>query len=177
VSGHSGRALFLWLWRGYLRPHGGWLALAMLFMAAEGASLGLFASRMEPMFDDVFVEPRPGAIWTVGLSIAGIFVLRALASATHKVLLTRVNEMTAASLQRDLLAHLMTLDTPFHQSHPPGVLIERVQGDVQAIKTAWTGPGSSPGSGGTRSRWRRSWRWRSRWTGAGLWWRWWGCRC
>ncbi|HVG43103.1 MAG TPA: ABC transporter ATP-binding protein [Longimicrobium sp.] len=139
MSEHSGRALFLWLWRGYLRPHWGWLALALLFMAAEGASLGLFASRMEPMFDDVFVEARPGAIWAVGLSIAGIFVLRAVASATHKILLTRVNEVTAASLQRDLLRHLMTLDGGFHQAHPPGFLIERVQGDVQAVKSAWTG--------------------------------------
>jgi subfamily B ATP-binding cassette protein MsbA len=138
VTEHSSRALFLWLWRGYLKPHWGWLALALLFMAGEGASLGLFASRMEPMFDDVFVASRPGAIWTVGLSIAGIFVLRAVASATHKVLLTRVNERTAASLQRDLLRHLMTLDGGFHQEHPPGFLIERVQGDVQAVKTAWT---------------------------------------
>ncbi|EYD76521.1 Efflux ABC transporter, transmembrane ATP-binding protein [Rubellimicrobium mesophilum DSM 19309] len=139
MTEHSSRALFLWLWRGYLRAHLGWLALAILFMAVEGGSFGLFASRMEPMFDDVFIEGRPGAIWTVGLSIAGIFVLRALSSTTYKVLLTRVNELTAASLQRDLMAHLMTLDAPFHQSHPPGVLIERVQGDVQAIKTAWTG--------------------------------------
>ena len=138
MTEHSSRALFLWLWRGYLKPHWGWLTLALLFMAAEGGSLGLFASRMEPMFDDVFIQSRPGAIWTVGLSIAGTFVLRAVASATHKILLTRVNELTAASLQRDLLAHLMTLDGPFHQSHPPGVLIERVQGDVQAIKSAWT---------------------------------------
>ena len=52
--------------------------------------------------------------------------------------MTLVAERTAAALRDDLLAHLMTLDGGFHQSHPPGMLIERVQGDVTAIRTVWT---------------------------------------
>ncbi|TNC51830.1 ABC transporter ATP-binding protein [Rubellimicrobium rubrum] len=134
----SPRNLFGWLWRGYLRPHWRWMGLGLLLMAIEGATLGLFASRMEPMFDDVFVQGNQGAIWTVGLSIAGIFALRALSSAAQKVVITRVNEQVAASLRRDLMRHLMTLDSVFHLRHPPGTLIERVQGDVQATNSVWT---------------------------------------
>ena len=134
----TGRGHFAWLWTGYLRPHWRLLAVAILLLAAEGASLGLFASRMEPMFNDVFVAGHPGAIWTVGLSIAGIFALRAVASAAHKVVMTRINEGAAASIRRDLLGHLMVLDSAFHQRHSPGGLIERVQGDVQAVNSAWT---------------------------------------
>ncbi|TNC73121.1 ABC transporter ATP-binding protein [Rubellimicrobium roseum] len=107
-------------------------------MAVEGASLGLFARFIEPMFDRVFVAREEGAIWTVGLAIAGIFVLRAFTAAGHRVILARVNERASAVLRRDLLGHLMALDADFHQAHPPGVLIERVQGDVQALGGVWT---------------------------------------
>lgn len=129
--------LFGWLWRGYMARHWPMLALAMVFMAVEGASLGLFAWMMAPMFDDIFVEGRPGAIWFVGLVIVGIFLTRALTSMAQRILMTRITERTAADLRADLLGHLMTLDTSFHQAHPPGMLIERVQGDVAAIRTVW----------------------------------------
>ena len=132
------RGLFAWLWRGYLRRHRASLGLAMGLMAVEGASLGFLASRMEPMFDDVFVSRVPGAIWGVGLSIAALFALRAVCGAAQKVVLARVAERSAAALRRDLLGHLMALDGPFHQRHAPGVLIERVQGDVGAIGSVWT---------------------------------------
>ncbi|MFC5566509.1 ABC transporter ATP-binding protein [Rubellimicrobium aerolatum] len=110
----------------------------MGLMALEGASLGLFARGVQPMFDRVFVAREPGAIWVVGLTIAGIFALRAVAGAGQKVILTRVNERAAAGLRRDLLGHLMRLDGAFHRDHPPGVLIERVGGDVQALGSIWT---------------------------------------
>jgi subfamily B ATP-binding cassette protein MsbA len=130
--------LFRWLWRGYLSAHWRPLLLALLLMAAEGASLGLFASQMQPMFDDVFVAGEPGAGLRVGLAILGVFLLRAVASTGHKVLMTRIAERTAAALRRDLLRHMLTLDGGFFQAHPPGQLIERVQGDVQAIHTIWS---------------------------------------
>lgn len=129
--------LFRWLWTRYLRRHWGGLALAMLLMALEGSMLGLVSYMMRPMFDQVFVEGQPGAIWWVGFGMLAIFVLRGLASAGQKIALTRIQSRTAAEIRSDLLGHLMTLDGDFHQSHPPGNLIERVQGDVGAINDVW----------------------------------------
>jgi ATP-binding cassette, subfamily B, bacterial MsbA len=136
-SPEEARGLFLWLWRGYLRRNWRWLVLALLLMAVEGASLGLFARAIEPMFDLVFIEQRPGAIWAVGLAIFGIFALRGVTSLASKLVMTRSNERTASRIRRDLLSHLMTLDGGFHGRHPPGVLIERVQGDVGAVNSVW----------------------------------------
>ncbi len=127
-----------WLWRHYLRPHWRWLALAAVFMAIEGGSLALFAAATEPMFDRAFVQREDGALWTVGLTIMAIFVARSLTSMGQRVVLTRINETTAAHLRGDLLGHLMRLDLVFHQAHPPGTLIERVQGDVAAINRVWS---------------------------------------
>ncbi len=131
--------LFLWLWRGYLARHWRWLAVALVLMAIEGGSLGLFASMMKPMFDDIFVQGRSTALWVVGIVVMGIFVVRAGTSLGQRVLMTSIRERTAAHLRADLLSHLMRLDGGFHQANPPGYLIERVQGDVSAINQIWSG--------------------------------------
>jgi len=132
------RRLFQWLWSGYLRHQKYWLAAAMFFMALEGSMLGLISLVMKPMFDSVFVGGQSSAIWPVAIAILAIFLTRAIASMTQHVLLTRVTERTAADIRLGLLGHLMTLDTTFHQTNPPGYLIERVQGDVQSINQVWT---------------------------------------
>ncbi|WP_240516791.1 ABC transporter ATP-binding protein [Marivivens niveibacter] len=111
----------------------------MLFMMIEGSMLGLLSMVIRPMFDSVFIEGQSGAIWMVGLAVMGIFTVRAISSVVQKVMIKRVSEKTNASMRMDMLRHLMWLDTSFHQNHPPGHLIERVQGDVNAIGQVWTG--------------------------------------
>jgi subfamily B ATP-binding cassette protein MsbA len=133
------RGLFGWIWRGYLHRHWRLLSVAVLFMAIEGSMLGAIAWAMRPMFDDVFMAGDTRALWWVGFGILGIFLVRALASVIQKVLLTRISERTAAAIRADMLDHLMSLDTAFHQTNPPGYLIERVQGDVLAVNQVWNG--------------------------------------
>lgn len=130
--------LIRWLWKGYLRHQKIWLGSAVFFMALEGSMLGLISLVMRPMFDSVFVGGNAAAIWPVGIAILIIFCTRAVASVGQHVLLTRVSERAAADIRLGLLGHLMKLDSTFHQSNPPGYLIERVQGDVQAINQVWT---------------------------------------
>jgi len=126
-----------WLWRGYMRRHWRLMALGLVLMAVEGGSLGLLAWMIGPMFDEVFVARRTGAIWTVGLVILAIFVTRALTSVAQRIIMVRLSETAAAEIRGDLLAHLMALDGGFHRDHPPGTLIERVQGDVGVTTAIW----------------------------------------
>lgn len=130
-------ALIKWLWQGYLRKHIWLLLAALLFMTFEGATMGALSWIMQPMFDTVFVEGNSGALGWVGGAIMAIFVIRAFASIAQKVCLAYVSQMTAADIRNDLLARLMTQDSSFHQSHPPGFLIQRVQSDVQAVNDVW----------------------------------------
>jgi len=55
----------------------------------------------------------------------------------QKVLLTRVAQRTAADLRIDLLDRMMQQDGAFHQNHPPGFLVQRVQSDVNAVSDVW----------------------------------------
>ena len=136
-SNHSSKELLAWLWRGYLRKHTGMLAVAVVFMIIEGSMLGALAYMMEPMFDDVFVAGDSGMLFVVGFVLIGIFVIRAFSGVLQKVLLARISERTAAEVRNDLLGHMMKQDGAFHQSHPPGYLIQRVQTDVAQINNVW----------------------------------------
>ncbi|SLN23742.1 Lipid A export ATP-binding/permease protein MsbA [Pseudooctadecabacter jejudonensis] len=128
-----------WLWRRYLSRHWPLLAVALVLMIMEGGTFGVLSYMMKPMFDDVFIGGQSGAIWIVGAIIFGLFLTRAVTSVAQRVILKRVAEQSSADIRTDLLRHLMQLDTAFHQHNPPGTLIERVQGDVQALGRVWTG--------------------------------------
>ncbi|MFP7673883.1 ABC transporter ATP-binding protein [Marivita sp. S0852] len=131
------KGLLLWVWRGYLAKHWRLLIVAMVFMALEGGMFGALSYMMKPMFDRVFVGGDADAILWVGLIFLGIFVVRAVASIVQKVLLTRISQLSVADIRQDLLAHLMVLDTAYHQTHSPGYLMQRVEGDVDAISKVW----------------------------------------
>ena len=129
--------LLRWIWRDYLKKHTGTVMIAVFFMAIEGSTLGALARLMEPMFDTVFVAGKSEALKWVGLVLVVIFVLRAVAGVVQKVLLTKVSQMTAADMRLDLLERMMQQDGAFHQSHPPGFLVQRVQSDVNAVNDVW----------------------------------------
>ncbi len=129
--------LIKWLWRKFLSKHIGLLLVALVFMSIEGSMLGALSWMMQPMFDNVFLEGDADALLWVGLVIMGVFVARALASIGQKVILTLISQRTAAELRTSLLARLMRLDNSFHQAHPPGYLIQRLQADVIQINSVW----------------------------------------
>ncbi|MCR9127250.1 MAG: ABC transporter ATP-binding protein/permease [Rhodobacteraceae bacterium] len=136
-SGGSARVLLAWLWRGYLHKHLGLLGIALIFMLIEGSMVGAISYMMQPMFDDVFVAGNEAALRWVSLAMLGIFAVRAVAGVAQKVLLTRIAQLTAADLRLDLLNRLIRQDGAFHQTHPPGFLIQRVQSDVDAVNMVW----------------------------------------
>ncbi|SEQ46158.1 ATP-binding cassette, subfamily B/ATP-binding cassette, subfamily B, MsbA [Loktanella sp. DSM 29012] len=129
--------MFRWLWRTYLRRHRKLLIAAVLLMSMEGAMLGLLSYLIKPMFDDVFIAGQTTALWGVGIAIMLIFVVRAVTSAGQKILMMRASQRAAAAMRTDLLDHLMTLDSAYHQVNPPGQLIERVQSDVTVVNNSW----------------------------------------
>ncbi len=137
VKPKSTRELMGWLWRGYLRHYMPLLALAIMFMLIEGGTVGGLSYMMQPMFDQVFVAGNTDALFWVALAFFVIFTLRGMASVGQKVILSKISQTSAAHLRKDMLARLIRQDPSFHQIHPPGFLIQRVQSDVGAINQVW----------------------------------------
>ncbi len=133
----SSRELIGWLWRGYLRHHMGLLSIAVFFMLLEGATVGGLSYMMQPMFDLVFVAGDKGALPWVAVAFFAIFCMRAISSVTQKVVLAQISQKSEAHMRLDMLDRLIHQDASFHQTHPPGLLIQRVQADVLAINRVW----------------------------------------
>ncbi|MEX0366991.1 MAG: ABC transporter ATP-binding protein [Ruegeria sp.] len=133
----SSAELMGWLWRNYLRMRMGLLAIALLFMVIEGSMVGAISYMMQPMFDEIFVNGNSSALGWVSVAFFVIFSVRGLAGVCQKVLLSRISQETQAHLRMDLLGRLIRQDTSFHQTHPPGFLIQRVQSDVGAVNHVW----------------------------------------
>ena len=133
----SSRELMGWVWRDYVRRHVPMIAVAMVFMILEGGMVGATSYMLQPMFDEVFVKGNSGALGWVSVTFLVIFIIRGVAGGIQKVMLTSVSQKTAAQLRLDLLNRLTRQDTAFHQTHPPGFLIQRIQTDVHSVNDVW----------------------------------------
>ena len=129
--------LFAWLWNKYLREHRWLLTVVIVLMMIEGSMIGGLAWMMQPLFDNVFGGQSYTQLWGVAAIVLGLFLSRGILSVTHRVLMTKIARFSVAELQNDLLSHLLRLDMAFFNKHAPGYLIERVQGDVQAVAQTW----------------------------------------
>lgn len=133
----NSRQLIAWLWKNFLYKYVWFLVAAVVLMSIEGSMLGALSWMMQPMFDGIFVEGDSGALWLVGGLVLVIFATRAFSSVGQQVLMTHISQKTAADLRTSLLKRLMRLDNAFHQEHPPGYLIQRLQADVLTINSVW----------------------------------------
>ncbi len=131
------RGLFLWLWRGFLNNHKWILIGAALLMVLEGSTLGLISYMMQPMFDSAFASGDSATLMSIGVIFALIFFVRGATSIGHKVMMATVAQRAAGDLRNQLVQRLMRQDNAFHQIHPPGYLIQRVQSDVASINGVW----------------------------------------
>nr|WP_237072506.1 ABC transporter ATP-binding protein [Pseudaestuariivita rosea] len=133
----GGIELFKWLWHSYLKKYKWWLGVAIILMSIEGAMMGVFVLLIQSMIDQGLQGDEPTLLWIIAAAILATFSIRAITGILNKLLMTYIVERTTLKVQRNLTRHLMTLDTLFHQSHSPGYLIERVQGDVRSVNTVW----------------------------------------
>jgi ATP-binding cassette subfamily B protein/subfamily B ATP-binding cassette protein MsbA len=133
---HS-RRLFGRLWRGYLRQHTGLMAVAFVVMAIEGSTLAALSWLLKPLFDTMVAKGGSASLSWVGVAILCLFLIRAVTSVVSRLLLMMVSQRSTTAMQVDLLRHVLTLDQSFFQANSPGSLIERVQGDTQAIQNIW----------------------------------------
>ncbi len=126
---------YLNLLRQYLRPQWPrvvWLGILLL--------LGIGLQLLNPQILRAFIDSATanGALDGL-LQLAGIFIGVAFAIQLASVAATWLGEnvgWTATNaLRKDLADHCLRLDLAFHKKRTPGELIERIDGDVDALST------------------------------------------
>lgn len=117
----------------YVKPQKLHVVLLVLVLTAS-IGLQLLMPRILRDFIDMALT---GSSYFILLRRALLFFAIVLLTQLASILATYLSEWvawTATNLLRvDLAEHCLRLDMAFHQSHPPGALIERVEGDVDAL--------------------------------------------
>lgn len=124
---------YLQLLARHLRPQGGRVAVLAALVAASIA-LQLAGPQLVKTFIDRAVAGRPAGEL---VRIAGVFIGLTVTHqgvAVGAAYLAETIGWTATNrLRAELTAHVLALDLGFHERHPPGALIERIDGDVSAL--------------------------------------------
>lgn len=133
----NSRSILRWMWRDYLSEHRVIFVIAFVLMVIEGAMLAALSYVVQPMFDHIFIAGDRGAIPWIATAIAAIFLIRAFAGFGQKTLMQLAGLRVIAAMQQKMVRHILTLDSAYFQSHPPGTLIERVRGDTSVANNVW----------------------------------------
>jgi len=116
----------------YLRPHRKRVALLASFLLATIA-MQVLTPQLVRIFIDRATSPEGGAIGLLTL----VYVIAVLLQQGFAVVTAWRSEqlgwITTNELRIDLMAHCLGLDPAFHEAHPPGELIERVDGDLNGL--------------------------------------------
>ncbi len=116
-----------------LKPH---LRLAVVLGILLAASIGLQLAN--PQIIRYFIDAaQAGAAISRLMQAAALFFVFALIQQAFSILAAYVSEnlawKTTNALRLDLAEHCLGLDLSFHNTHNPGELIERLDGDVTAL--------------------------------------------
>jgi ABC-type multidrug transport system fused ATPase/permease subunit len=124
------------LLRRYLIPQR-WAVLWMAVLLLAHTASEVSGPQMMRQFVDLALagDTAPRALTQTGLLLLSILVLKAATGILASYWSRRVAWVATNGLRADLSAHLLRLDLDFFQAHPPGELLERVDGDVGALGT------------------------------------------
>jgi ATP-binding cassette, subfamily B, bacterial len=117
----------------YLRPQ--WpRATALAGLLVVGIALQLLRPQIVAAFIDAAVGGAPGERLAAGAALfLGVAALGQVVAVAETYLATNVGQQATNALRADLALHCLRLDPQFHNTHTPGELIERVDGDVDLL--------------------------------------------
>jgi ABC-type multidrug transport system fused ATPase/permease subunit len=122
----------------YVKPV--WLGLVLLALLLA-ANIGL--QLLNPWIARAFIDGARAevpleSLTLTALAFLAVAILIQVASVAEGYVAENVGWLATNALRLDLVEHCLELDLGFHQTHPPGELIERVDGDVSALSNFFT---------------------------------------
>jgi len=117
----------------YLRPQLG-QTLLLLFVLCANILLQLINPLiMRRLLDSALAGGAVDLLTRLALLFIAIAVVQQTAAVGGTVLAENVGWRATNALRRDLARHCLRLDLSFHQQHTPGEMIERIDGDINAM--------------------------------------------
>jgi ATP-binding cassette, subfamily B, bacterial MsbA len=119
-------AVILRLLADHGRQHVGAYALAALLMAVAAGATALSAFLLKPVLDHMVEANGLRELELLSLSIAGLFLVRGLATYCYLVLLARTGNRVVADVQAQLFDHLLMQDMSYFQDRHSGEFMARL---------------------------------------------------
>ncbi|WP_430910090.1 ABC transporter ATP-binding protein [Methylobacterium sp. sgz302541] len=125
------------LWRDWLSPHRGTLAVVMLLIAVVGAATGFYPALIKGAFD-AFDHKDAAALAYGPLIVVAVTSIRGFALYGQTVLTNRVVTRVEADMQAALYGHLIDADLAQLGRESPAAFTQRFTTDFAFIKEALT---------------------------------------
>lgn len=125
------------LWREWLSPHRGTLAVVLVLIALVGAATGLYPALIKGAFD-AFEAKDPGALAYGPLIVIVVTAVRGFALFGQTVLTNRVVTRVEADMQAALYGHLIDADLAQLGRESPAAFTQRFTTDFAFIREALT---------------------------------------
>ncbi|WP_204165451.1 ABC transporter ATP-binding protein [Methylobacterium sp. 17Sr1-1] len=125
------------LWRDWLRPHAGTLAIVLVLIAVIGAATGFYPTLIKAAFD-AFDAKDAGALAYGPVLVIAVTAVRGFALLGQTVLTNRVVTRIEADMQAALYGHMIEQDLAQIGRESPASLTQRFTTDFAFIKEALT---------------------------------------
>lgn len=117
----------------YLRPQLGQTLLLLSVLCANLLLQLVNPLIMRRLLDSALAGGSVDLLTRLAFLFIAIAVVQQMAAVGSTVLAENVGWRATNALRRDLAQHCLRLDLSFHQQHTPGEMIERIDGDINAM--------------------------------------------
>ena len=125
--------LYLRLLTRYLRPQLGQTLLLLLVLCANILLQLINPLIMRRFLDSALAGGSMDLLTRLALLFISIAAVQQVTAVSSTVLAENVGWRATNALRYDLAQHCLHLDLPFHQQRTPGEMIERIDGDINAL--------------------------------------------
>ncbi|HRH20413.1 MAG TPA: ABC transporter ATP-binding protein [Brevundimonas sp.] len=132
------RPMLARIWRDYLKPRRGQLALALLAAAAAAGLTALLAAELDPAVQHLLVDHDPRALIVIPLTIAVLAIARGAFQVMSALLVNRIGHGVVGAVQVQLFGRMIRSDLAQLRSQHSGAYVASVLFDANLIREAFT---------------------------------------
>lgn len=134
VLSANDKKLLTRLFRENFKKHAGWYAISIAAMLCVAAMTSLSAWIMRDIVDTVFERQDFAVVVGISLSVAGIFLVKGLATFVQTLYLSKAGNSIVAEQQRKIYNRILSQGVSFFQNMPSSELLVRVTYNAQSAR-------------------------------------------
>lgn len=131
-------ALFKRLFKDYIKPRLGLIALAIFFMLVFAGASAMQPLILKGVFDKIFSEKNDWYRQFLPLGIVSIFLVLGVSNYLANITMSYAGFSIVNTMQKDMFKHIITSDLDLHYKKNSGDLASRLTNDTTYIRAAVT---------------------------------------